>query len=49
MKVKKPKLVALIEKKNIMSYSLSDAQVTAILELRLQKLTAFGINEIESK
>tara|TARA_B100000575_G_scaffold170639_1_gene136597 strand:- start:2256 stop:4829 length:2574 start_codon:yes stop_codon:yes gene_type:complete len=50
-KVKKSsKLVALIEKKkNIMSYSLSDAQVTAILELRLQKLTAFGINEIESE
>ena len=50
-KVKKSsKLVALIEKKkNIMSYSLSDAQVIAILELRLQKLTAFGINEIESE
>ena len=50
-KVKKSsKLVALIEKKkNIMSYSLSDAQVTAILELKLQKLTAFGINEIESE
>ena len=50
-KVKKSsKLVALIEKKkNIMSYSLSDEQVTAILELRLQKLTAFGINEIESE
>ncbi len=50
-KVKKSsKLVALIEKKkNIMSYSLSDAQVTAILELRLQKLTAFGINEIEGE
>ena len=32
-----------------MSYSLSDAQVSAILELRLQKLTAFGINEIESE
>ena len=47
---KSSKLVALIEKKkNIMSYSLSDAQVTAILELRLQKLTAFGINEIESE
>jgi len=30
-------------------YSLSVEQVTAILELRLQKLTAFGINEIESE
>ena len=28
-------------------YSLSEPQVTAILELRLQKLTALGINEIE--
>ena len=28
-------------------YSLSEAQVLAILELKLQKLTAFGINEIE--
>ena len=47
---KSSKLVALIEKKkNIMSYSLSDAQVTAILELKLQKLTTFGINEIESE
>ena len=32
-----------------MSYSLSDKQVTAILELRLQKLTAYGISEIESE
>jgi len=31
------------------SYSLSDSQVNAILELKLQKLTAFGINEIESE
>jgi len=31
------------------SYSLSVEQVTAILELRLQKLTAFGINEIETE
>ena len=28
-------------------YTLSEAQVIAILELRLQKLTALGINEIE--
>ena len=32
-----------------MSYSLSIEQVNAILELRLQKLTAFGIGEIESE
>jgi len=31
------------------SYRLSENQVMAILELRLQKLTAFGINEIESE
>ena len=31
------------------TYSLSEEQVTAILELRLQKLTAFGINEIETE
>ena len=35
------------DKKNKNLYSLSDFQVTAILELRLQKLTALGINEIE--
>ena len=50
-KIKKStKLITLIEKKkNIISYSLSDKQVIAILELRLQKLTAFGINEIENE
>ncbi len=50
-KIKKSsKLVTLIEKKkNIHSYSLSTNQVTAILELRLQKLTAFGISEIENE
>tara|TARA_B100001248_G_C27388956_1_gene461240 strand:+ start:444 stop:1730 length:1287 start_codon:yes stop_codon:yes gene_type:complete len=37
------------EKKNISSYQLSSYQVDAILELRLQKLTAFGINEIEEE
>ena len=31
------------------TYSLSAEQVTAILELRLQKLTAFGISEIETE
>ena len=37
------------KKKNISSYQLSDKQVEAILELRLQKLTAFGIGEIETE
>ncbi|MDC1279953.1 DNA gyrase subunit A [Pelagibacteraceae bacterium] len=42
------KLISLIEdKKNKNLYSLSEPQVIAILELRLQKLTALGINEIE--
>ena len=41
-------LISLIEdKKSKNLYSLSDSQVIAILELRLQKLTALGINEIE--
>ena len=50
-KVKKSvKLVSLIEKKkNVSSYQLSEKQVDSILELRLQKLTAFGINEIENE
>jgi DNA gyrase subunit A len=50
-KIKKSaKLISLIEKKkNITSYSLSIEQVIAILELRLQKLTAYGIGEIESE
>ncbi len=44
------KLIKLIEKKNtIISYSFSVDQVNSILELRLQKLTALGINEIESE
>ena len=34
-------------KKTKGTYSLSEPQVNAILELRLQKLTALGINEIE--
>ena len=42
------KLISLIEDKKSKSlYSLSEPQVVAILELRLQKLTALGINEIE--
>ena len=50
-KVKKSiKLISLIEKKkNITNYSLSIEQVNAILELKLQKLTAYGIGEIESE
>ena len=46
--IKSLKLISLIEdKKGKNLYSLSDSQVIAILELRLQKLTALGINEIE--
>ena len=42
------KLISLIEdKKRSNFYSLTSNQVLAILELRLQKLTALGINEIE--
>ncbi len=45
---KSQKIISLVEeKKSKNSYNLSDAQVLAILELRLQKLTALGINEIE--
>jgi len=50
-KIKKSiKLITIIEnKKNNSSYELSEKQVNSILELRLQKLTAFGIGEIESE
>ncbi len=50
-KIKKSsKLISLIEKKkNISNYQLTIVQVDSILELRLQKLTAFGISEIESE
>ncbi|MDB3946555.1 DNA gyrase subunit A [Candidatus Pelagibacter sp.] len=45
---KTQKLISLVEgKKSKNVYSLSEPQVIAILELRLQKLTALGINEIE--
>ena len=41
-------MISLAEgKKSKNIYSLSEPQVVAILELRLQKLTALGINEIE--
>ncbi len=44
------KIISLIEKKkNISTYQLSVNQVNAILDLKLQKLTAFGINEIETE
>ena len=44
------KLLKLISsEKNKSSYSLSETQVMSILELKLQKLTAYGINEIEAE
>ena len=49
-KIKKSyKLISTIEKKNYTSYQLTSNQVDAILELKLQKLTAYGIGEIESE
>ena len=50
-KIKKSiKLISLIEKKkHISTYQLSKEQVSSILELRLQKLTAYGISEIETE
>ena len=50
-KIKKSvKLISIIEKKkNVLSYQLSLVQVNSILELRLQKLTAYGIEEIETE
>jgi len=47
---KTSKLIKLIKsEKGGSSYTLSEKQVLAILDLRLQKLTAFGINEIETE
>ena len=47
---KSAKLIKLVDSKNYKgSYSLSETQVTSILEFRLQKLTALGINEIEEE
>ena len=47
---KSTKLIFLIEgKKTKNIYSFTEAQVISILELRLQKLTALGINEIEDE
>jgi len=48
--VKSSKLIKLVDNKNYKkSYNLSLEQVVSILELRLQKLTALGINEIEKE
>ncbi len=45
---KSSKLIKLIENKKVKNnYKFSQEQVLAILDLRLQKLTALGINEIE--
>ena len=45
---KSQKLISLVEgKKSKNLYSFTDIQVISILELKLQKLTALGINEIE--
>ena len=47
---KSSKLIKLVDNKNYKgSYSLNLDQVVSILELRLQKLTALGINEIEQE
>tara|TARA_Y100000590_G_scaffold184419_1_gene210180 strand:+ start:3079 stop:5685 length:2607 start_codon:yes stop_codon:yes gene_type:complete len=44
------KLIKLIDSEKLKSsYSFSEFQVNAILDLRLQKLTTFGINEIQSE
>ena len=44
---KSKKMISLVENKTKGIYVLSELQVESILELRLQKLTALGINEIE--
>ena len=45
---KSQKMISLVEnKKSKGMYTFSEPQVSSILELRLQKLTALGINEIE--
>jgi len=47
---KSQKLISLVEGKKVKNlYSLSELQVLAVLELRLQKLTALGTNEIETE
>ncbi len=45
---KSQKMISLVENKKARGmYILSETQINALLELRLQKLTALGINEIE--
>ena len=47
---KSSKLIKLVDNKNYKgTYNLTTNQVDSILELRLQKLTALGINEIEQE
>ena len=47
---KSQKLIKLIENKNVKNaYTLSEHQVNSILDLKLQKLTSMGINEIETE
>ena len=47
---KTARLIKLINSEKVKgNFSLSEPQVTSILELRLQKLTAFGIKEIENE
>ena len=47
---KSSKLIKLVDNKNYKgTYNLTTIQVDSILELRLQKLTALGINEIEQE
>ena len=47
---KTSKLIKLIvSEKSKSSYSLTEKQVVSLLELRLQKLTAFGMHEIENE
>ncbi len=47
---KTQKFIKMINNKNsTLVYSFSEEQVNSILELRLQKLTALGINEIENE
>ena len=47
---KTAQLIKIIKtEKNKGTYTLSENQVISILELRLQKLTAYGINEIETE
>ncbi len=48
--IKSQKLIKSVANQKIKNnYNFSEKQVTAILELRLQKLTSIGINEIESE